>query len=93
MILDANMLEIFDRFMRTVLYARASRLQYSANPDNPNLTDYEKDVVQYINQIHSYFHGKFPQDYIAVIYFVVEVFDNSPGRKNAMGQKIKPKLP
>ncbi|MBC8527610.1 MAG: hypothetical protein H8D22_12290 [Candidatus Cloacimonetes bacterium] len=59
------------------------------HPDDPNLTEYEKDVVKYINLIHSYFHGKFPRDYIAVIYYVVEIYDNSPGRMDAMGRRIE----
>jgi hypothetical protein len=57
-------------------------------PKNPNLTDYEKQVVDYINIIHSYFHGKFDQEFIAVIYYVVEIYDNSPGHMDARGQKI-----
>ena len=58
------------------------------HPDDPKLTEYEKDIVKYINLIHSYFHGKFPKDYIAVIYYVVEIYDNSPGRMDAMGRRI-----
>ena len=60
------------------------------HPDDPNLTEYEKNIVRYINDIHSYFHGKFPRDYIAVIYYVVEIYDNSPGRRDAMGRRIVP---
>ena len=68
-------------------------IAYLLHPDNPNLTEYEKDIVEYINLIHSYFHGKFPQDYIAVVYMVVEVFNNTPGKPDGLGQKVKPKLP
>jgi hypothetical protein len=60
------------------------------DPADPNLTDYEMKVTQYINAIHSYFHGKFDKQFIAVIYYVVEVYDNSPGRKDARGLKIVP---
>ncbi len=67
-------------------------IAYMIHPDNPNLTDYEKDVVEYINLIHSYFHGEFPQMYIAVVYYVVEVFNNTPGKKDGLGQKVVPKL-
>ena len=55
-----------------------------------NLTDYEKDVVEYINLIHSYFHGEFSKDFIAVIYNVIEVYNSSPGRKEGMGKKMVP---
>jgi hypothetical protein len=60
------------------------------DPADPNLTDYEKKVVEYINIIHSYFHGKFDKEFIAVVYYVVEVYDNSPGRRDARGLKIVP---
>jgi len=60
------------------------------HPDNPNLTEYEKLVVRYINDVHSYFHGKFPRDYPAVIYYVSEIYDNSPGKSDAMGRRIVP---
>ncbi len=60
------------------------------DPADPNLTDYEKKVVKYINMIHSYFHGAFDKEFIAVIYYVVEVYDNSPGRMDARGLKIVP---
>ncbi|HDS08813.1 MAG TPA: hypothetical protein ENN73_01170 [Firmicutes bacterium] len=68
-------------------------ITYMIHPDNPNLTDYEKDIVQYINLIHSYFHGEFPKDYIAVVYYVVEVFNNTPGKRDGLGQKVMPKIP
>jgi hypothetical protein len=60
------------------------------DPADPKLTEYEKKVVEYINLIHSYFHGKFDKQFIAVIYYVVEVYDNSPGKKDARGLKIVP---
>ncbi|MCD4820115.1 MAG: hypothetical protein K8S23_15640 [Candidatus Cloacimonetes bacterium] len=61
------------------------------DPNDPELSDYEKDVVSYINKMHSYFHGHFSRDFIAVIYYVVEVYDNSPRGKDpetGMGRKM-----
>lgn len=60
------------------------------DPNDPALTEYEKQVVDYINLIHSYFHGKFPKQYIAVIYYVTELYDNSPGRMDARGLRLLP---
>jgi hypothetical protein len=60
------------------------------DPNDPKLTDYEKKVVEYINVIHSYFHGKFDKEFIATVYYVCEVFDNSPGRMDARGLMIVP---
>ena len=63
------------------------------DPANPNLTEYEKDVVEYVNLIHSYFHGKFSKKFIAVVYHIIEVYDNSPSSKDARGTRIMPPLP
>jgi hypothetical protein len=60
------------------------------HPEDPKLSAYEKQACHYVNLIHSYFHGKFPRDYIAVIYYSIEVYDSSPGRKDARGTKISP---
>jgi hypothetical protein len=61
------------------------------HPDDPGLTEYEKNVVEYINLVHDYFHGRMPRKSIGVIYYVVQVFDNSPGRMR--GVRIVPQLP
>jgi hypothetical protein len=61
------------------------------HPDDPALTDYEKQVVEYINLVHDYFHGRMPWKSIGVIYHVVQVFDNSP--PNGRGQRVEPPLP
>jgi len=58
------------------------------HPQDPNLTDYEKQVVEYVNLVHDYFHGESPYQSIAVIYHIVQVFDNSPGRWR--GQRVMP---
>jgi hypothetical protein len=61
------------------------------HPDAPGLSDYEKQVVEYINLVHDYFHGQSPRKSIGVIYHVVQVFDNSPGKMR--GQRVVPQLP
>jgi hypothetical protein len=61
------------------------------DPNDPGLSDYEKQVVEYINLVHDYFHGQSPRRSIGVIYYVVQVFDNSPGTMR--GQRIVPMLP
>ncbi len=61
------------------------------HPANPNLSEYEKNVVDYINTIHDYFHSQSPRPSIGVIYHIIEIFDNSPGK--AKGVRIVPPLP
>lgn len=58
------------------------------HPDDPNLTEYQRQVVEYINLVHDYFHGESPRRSIGVIYHIVQVFDNSPGRWR--GQRVVP---
>ncbi|MDP2173761.1 MAG: hypothetical protein Q8M98_10725 [Candidatus Cloacimonadaceae bacterium] len=60
------------------------------HPMNPNLSKQERLMTEYVNLIHSYFHGEFPRDYIAAIYYSTEVYDSSPGRKDARGTKMSP---
>jgi hypothetical protein len=61
------------------------------HPDDPGLSEYERQVVEYINLVHDYFHGAAPRRSIGVIYHVVQVFDNSPGKWR--GQRIVPPRP
>ena len=61
------------------------------HPRDPQLTEYERQVVDWCNSVHDYFHGEMPWKSIAVIYHVTEVFDNSPGRMK--GIRIVPSLP
>lgn len=63
------------------------------HPDDPKLTETEKLQVRYANLIHSYFHGSFDKQFIDVVYYVIEVYDNSPGRPEAKGHRIVPELP
>ncbi len=65
-------------------------IAYLLHPENPDLNEYEKDVIEYINRIHSYFHGKFSKEFIAVIYNVIEVYNSSPGNENGRGTLIVP---
>jgi hypothetical protein len=60
------------------------------HPGNPGLSEYERQMCQYVNLMHSFFHGEFPRDYIGVVYYNVEVYDSSPGRDDAKGTKLTP---
>jgi len=67
------------------------------HPDDPKLTDYEKKLVKYINFAHDFFHGgpnptKLIVHNLAVAYYIVEEFDNSPfgATETAGGKKRVP---
>lgn len=79
-------------FLDKVSYEFRAITQF-IDPRDPNLNDFDRDIVNYINMMHKFFHGdRFPKDFIAAVYHVIEVFDNSPGNKDAKGQKMKTKL-
>jgi len=58
------------------------------NPNDKSANPYERKIVEWTNRIHSYFHGKFRKKFIGLICYVIEVFDNSPGKKEALGQRL-----
>jgi len=58
------------------------------HPEDKTADSYERKIVEYTNLIHSYFHGKFSKKFIGLICYVIEVFDNSPGKKEALGKRI-----
>lgn len=52
-----------------------------------DVPSYEKKVFEYANLIHSYFHGHFSRDFIAIVLYVSRVFDSTPG-KGGRGLRI-----
>jgi hypothetical protein len=61
------------------------------SPYNPNLTQYEKDVLEYLNQAFSKYHG-LRSDFIANIFVVCEEFNNSPTDSDTygLGKRVVP---
>jgi hypothetical protein len=57
------------------------------HPKDPGLTPTEERTVRYINTIHTFMHSHFKSVVPAAVYYVVEVFDNSPAGMNQMGKK------
>jgi len=60
------------------------------HPNDPTLCEDERAIAEYINLVHAYFHGG-PTDHIATVYYVIEVFDNSPGQSRP-GSRVVPPL-
>jgi len=66
------------------------------HPLDPDLPEFDHKQVQWINAMHDFYHGgNYPDPdnlpYIAAIYYVVEVFDNSP-YPGPMGVRVTPPL-
>ena len=51
------------------------------HPDDEKASADEKKMVRYVNLVHDYFHGRSPRKSIAIIFHVIEVFDNSPASR------------
>lgn len=58
--------------------------------NDPTLSEDERNMLEYINAVHAYFHGG-STDNIVAVYYVIEVFDNSPGPSHA-GHRVVPPL-
>lgn len=61
------------------------------HPDDDRALEEEKLILDYTNRIHSYFHGEFPRLFPVLIFHVVELFDNSPGKMR--GIRVVPPRP
>ena len=53
------------------------------HPEDPSLTEYERDLVTWVNYAHDWFHGTptggpLTAHRIVTLYYVTEMFDNSP---------------
>ncbi len=57
-------------------------------PDDDEAGRYARDIVEYTNLAHSYFHGDFPRFFPGILVHVTAVFDNTPG--SGRGVRIAP---
>jgi hypothetical protein len=61
------------------------------HPRDENITPWERDLLDYCNLAHDYFHGGAGKQYSLLAFHIIEQFDNSPG--SGMGVRRKPPLP
>jgi hypothetical protein len=61
------------------------------HPEDPNMTSEERDLLEYSNLAHDYFHGGAGRRYSLLAFHIVEQFDNSP--RSGMGVRVQPPLP
>ena len=50
------------------------------HPDDKSALPSEKKLLEFVNLAHSYMHGEFPRLYPLLLFYIVEEFDNTPGR-------------
>lgn len=61
------------------------------HPEDDTALPSEKKLLQFVNLAHEYMHGKFPRTFPLLLFYVIEVFDNTPGSKR--GIRIVPERP
>ncbi|KQC14554.1 MAG: hypothetical protein APR63_05560 [Desulfuromonas sp. SDB] len=57
------------------------------HPEDEQLTPQQQDIVKYINTVHDFIHGESPRSSIAIVFHVIEVYDQSPA---ARGIRVVP---
>ncbi len=61
------------------------------HPQDPKATEEEKDLLEYCNLVHGYFHGGAEKRFSLLVFHIIEQFDNSPG--SGLGVRVQPPLP
>jgi hypothetical protein len=61
------------------------------HPDDKTALTSEKKLLEFVNLAHSYMHGEFPRMYPLLVFYIVEEFDNTPGRMR--GIRVVPERP
>ena len=61
------------------------------HPQDPNIAEEEKALLEYSNLVHDYFHGGSGKRYSLLVFHIIEQFDNSPG--SGKGMRVQPALP
>ncbi|MBN1619663.1 hypothetical protein JW890_02975 [candidate division WOR-3 bacterium] len=50
-------------------------------PEDPSISEQDRKTVEYINTVHDFIHGSSPRKSFALVFHVLEVFDNSPSSR------------
>lgn len=61
------------------------------HPQDSAATQEDKDLLEYSNLVHDYFHGRADRRRSLLAFHIIEQFDNSPG--SGMGVRVQPPLP
>ncbi|MGQ9465468.1 MAG: hypothetical protein ACUVQ3_07960 [bacterium] len=61
------------------------------HPEDDAVLPHEKKLLEFVNLAHEYMHGKFPRVFPLLLFYIIEVFDNTPGSKR--GIRVIPALP
>jgi len=62
------------------------------HPEDLSATQEERDILEYTNLVHSFFHGRFKRKFSVLIFYLIEEFNNTPGSREGMGRRVVPSL-
>ncbi len=54
------------------------------HPEDKTALTSEKKILDFVNLAHSYVHGEFPRLYPLLLFYTIEEFDNTPGKKRGI---------
>ena len=82
-------LNIMDNPIATLVFLDIPSLELRTiarivHPDDKSALPSEKKLLEFVNLAHSYMHGEFPRLYPLLLFYIVEEFDNTPGRKRGI---------
>ncbi len=53
-------------------------------PKDDTALEHEKKLLEFVNLAHEYMHGKFSRYFPLLLFYIIEEFDNSPGRQRGI---------
>jgi hypothetical protein len=53
-------------------------------PEDKTALEHEKKLLEFVNLAHEYMHGKFSRYFPLLLFYIIEEFDNSPGRQRGI---------
>lgn len=53
-------------------------------PEDDTALEHEKKLLEFVNLAHEYMHGKFSRYFPLLLFYIIEEFDNSPGRQKGI---------
>lgn len=61
------------------------------HPEDDTALPMEKKLVHFVNLAHEYMHGRFSRKFPVLLFYIIEIFDNTPGTKR--GIRVVPPRP
>lgn len=82
-------LNVMDNPIATIVFLDVPSYELRAiarvvQPGDDTALEHERKLLEFVNLAHEYMHGKFPRIFPLLLFYIVEEFDNSPGRQRGV---------